>query len=123
MAASLAWPSVQVDSLCPSGIRLSLDGCTDSCKQRWGAGFRTRYGPVMTGPQLFALAWSIMAVVMGIGWYALATKFADAAERGPKWLWIQHSRRTNIMAARAFGAFFIIVGFLVGVLALTGTLT
>lgn len=76
----------------------------------------------MTGPQLFALAWSIMAITMGIGWITLSTKFADAAERGPKWLWIQHSRRTNILGARAFGVVFIVLGFLIGILTLTGTL-
>jgi hypothetical protein len=84
---------------------------------------QARYGPVMTGPQLFALAWSIMAVIMGTGWFVLATKFADAAERGPKWLWIQHSRRTNIVSARVFGVVFVVIGLLVGILALTGTLT
>jgi hypothetical protein len=77
----------------------------------------------MTGPQLLALAWSIMAVIMGIGWFTLSTKFADAAQRGPKWLWIQHSRRTNILAARVGGVVFVLLGFLVGILALTGTLT
>jgi hypothetical protein len=64
-----------------------------------------------------------MAVIMGTGWFVLATKFADAAERGPKWLWIQHSRRTNIVGARVFGVVFVVLGLLVGILALTGTLT
>jgi hypothetical protein len=64
-----------------------------------------------------------MAVIMGTGWFVLSTKFADAAERGPKWLWIQHSRRTNILAARVAGVVFVVIGLLVGILALTGTLT
>lgn len=86
------------------------------------APLKTRYGLVMTGPQLFALAWSIMAVIMGTGWFMLSTKFADAAERGPKWLWIQNSRRTNILGARVFGVVFVGLGLLIGILALTGTL-
>jgi hypothetical protein len=76
----------------------------------------------MTAPQVFALAWSVGAVIMGVGWYTFATKFADSAERGPKWLWIQHSRRTNILAARAFGAVFVLAGCLTGFFALTGVL-
>jgi hypothetical protein len=64
-----------------------------------------------------------MAVIMGTGWLVLSTKFADAAERGPKWLWIQHSRRTNILGARVTGVVFVVLGLLVGILALTGTLT
>lgn len=77
----------------------------------------------MTGPQIFALAWSIGAVVMGLGWFTLATKFADMAERGPKWLWIQHSRQSNILGARVFGAAFMVLGCLVGFFALIGKLT
>jgi hypothetical protein len=77
----------------------------------------------MTGLQLSALAWSIMAVIMGIVWFTLSTRFADAAERGPKWLWIQHSRRTNIFAARLTGIVLVVLGFLMGILALTGVLT
>jgi hypothetical protein len=76
----------------------------------------------MTGPQVFALAWSISAVIMGVGWYTLATKFADVAQRGPKWLWIQHSRQTNILGARAGGVLFIALGCLIGFFALTGKL-
>jgi hypothetical protein len=76
----------------------------------------------MTGPQIFALAWSVGAFIMGLGWYAFATKFADSAERGPKWLWIQHSRRTNLLGARAFGIAFMVLGGLVGFFALTGKL-
>lgn len=77
----------------------------------------------MTGPQLFALVWSIMAVIMGIGWFTFSTKFADTAERGPKWLWIQHSRRTNILATRVAAVALVFLGFLIGILALTGVLT
>lgn len=77
----------------------------------------------MTGPQLFALAFSIMAVIMGIGWFTLAKNFADTAERGPRWLWIQHSHRTNFLAARVAGIVMIVVGVLTGILALTGVLT
>lgn len=64
-----------------------------------------------------------MAVIMGTGWFTLSTKFADAAERGPKWLWIQHSRRTNILGARLAGTVLVVLGFLIGILALTGVLT
>ncbi|MFD6446673.1 hypothetical protein ACFWEJ_16330 [Promicromonospora sp. NPDC060204] len=76
----------------------------------------------MTGPQLFALAISIMAVIMGIGWFTLAKKFADTAERGPEWLWVQHSHRFNFLGSRVAGIVMVVVGFLIGILALTGVL-
>lgn len=63
------------------------------------------------------------AVIMGIGWLTLSTRFADAAERGPKRLWIQHSRRTNILGARLASIVLVVLGFLIGILALTGVLT
>ncbi|MFJ3405013.1 hypothetical protein [Promicromonospora sp. NPDC090134] len=76
----------------------------------------------MTGPQLFALAWSVIAVIMGIGWFTLARKFADAAERGPEWLWIQLSYRSNFLGARVAGMVMVVVGFTIGILSLTGVL-
>jgi hypothetical protein len=76
----------------------------------------------MTGPQAFAILWAFFAIMLGGGFAVFARRFADQAEKGPKWLWIQHSHRTNFLGARLGGLFFVAVGCLVGYLALTGGL-
>lgn len=76
----------------------------------------------MTAPQVFAIFVGALAVTMGTGWAVFARRFADRASEGPEWLWIQHSRRTNVVVARAAGGLLIVLGCAVGGLALGGVL-
>ncbi|MBE1876626.1 hypothetical protein [Myceligenerans pegani] len=78
----------------------------------------------MTGPQVFALCWGVLAVAMGVGFAVFAKQHADVQ------VWIQwflkipapSSHRTIAIFSRVFGVAFAVIGVVVFFAALTGAL-
>ncbi|MBO0609120.1 MULTISPECIES: hypothetical protein [Myceligenerans] len=79
----------------------------------------------MTGPQVFALCWGVLAVAMGVGFAVFAKQHADVQVRIQRFLKTPgpSSHRTIAIFSRVFGVGFAVIGVVVFFAALTGALT
>lgn len=78
----------------------------------------------MTGPQLFALCWGVLAVAMGLGFAIFAEQHATLQVRLQRLLRTPapSSHRFIFVFTRVFGIGFAVIGVVVFIAALTGKL-
>lgn len=78
----------------------------------------------MTFPQVFALCWGVLAVAMGVGFAVFAKQHADVQVRIQRFLRMPAplSHRTIAAFTRVFGVGFAVIGVVVFIEALTGSL-